>query len=549
MGGAAGGAALRLVAIGDVPPGGAARSRIGSLELDRVLGGGLTHGSCTLLCGAPGVGKSTLVLQLAAMLCGARRGGVLYQDFFSRQTAPDRDDPSRERSDVYPPPLGTHSPPRPPSPIPRIAYISGEESAGQIAARAARLGIEAPGLLLLNETRLEDILAQLNSAVADGGLSAAVIDSIQTLSTDAAAGAAGGPGQVRECAVRLTAWAKGSGVPVLLVGHVTKSGDIAGPRVLEHIVDTVLFVEADEAAAAGASGSFGGGVGEGTNGAPQAAYATAPSQGHRAIRALKNRFGSTAEVGLFELTDEGFAESDPARLLVSAGAGAAGGNGAPAPPGCAVAVTCDGTRALCVEVQALVARATSAFPRLRASGIGADRAHLVAAVLARFTRARPTVIGADVLVSAAGGLRVADPAADLAVAMAIASATLGVPLPRGTAFVGEVGLAGELRVATRVAERLRAAAKLGFSMVYVASPGGGGGADRRSPAQHSESSMQVRSLMCFMSYLAQRRRQWRHHHRRSQVQRRQQRQWKSVRALALEAVVARRGFDPLRRRG
>jgi DNA repair protein RadA/Sms len=456
IGGTSGGAALRLVAIGDVPSGGAARSRIGSSELDRVLGGGLTNGSCTLLCGAPGVGKSTLVLQVAAMICGARRLQISYADYFSRQTTSSSSS-SSSSTDTSVAAATT-------APAHRVAYISGEESAGQIAARATRLGIKAPGLFLLNETRLEDVLEQLDAAVLNGGLSAAVIDSIQTLSTDAAPGAAGGPGQVRECAVRLTAWAKSSGVPVLLVGHVTKSGDIAGPRVLEHIVDTVLFVEADEAASS-AGGGGGGGSDSNTTTAPS--YSTAPSQGHRAIRALKNRFGSTAEVGIFELTDEGFAESDPARLLVSAGA--AGGP----PPGCAVAVTGEGTRALCVEVQALVARATTAFPRLRASGIGADRAHLVAAVLARFTRARPTALGADVLVSAAGGLRVADPAADLAVAMAIASATLGVPLPRGTAFVGEVGLAGELRVAVRVAERLRAAAKLGFTTIYIASPGGG----------------------------------------------------------------------------
>ena len=434
-----GGAALRLVPLAGVGGERLPRTALGSPELDRLFGGGLTRGSAVLFSGAPGVGKSTLLLQAAALLAGgaSRAGGAPYADAFTR--------------------AGARSAPRAPA---RVAYISGEESAPQIAARAARCGIDAPGLLVLNAARLEDVLDALRGAAgaADAPpLAAALVDSVQTLFTDALPGAAGSVSQVKECAVRLTAWAKSSGVPVILVGHVTKSGDVAGPRVLEHIVDTVLLMEGEEAGGAGAGGGGGGG-GDGGGGAP------ALSGGHRIVRALKNRFGSTAEVGLFEMTDTGFAETDPAALFLSHGGG--GGGGA-APAGCAVAVTAEGSRVLCVEVQALVSRSLAPFPRLRASGLAVDRVHLLAAVLGRFTRARVAALAADVLVNVVGGLRLSDPATDLAVALAIASSTLGVPLPRGAAFIGEVGLAGELRGVLRLAERVRAAAKLGFTTVYA----------------------------------------------------------------------------------
>lgn len=426
FGSAAGGGASRLTPLGEISRAGGARVSLGSAELDRLLGGGLTRGSCTLLCGAPGVGKSTLMLQIAALLCGdgarVRGTGTPYADFFSPASAP-------------------HTA----LPLSRVAYVSGEESAPQIAARAERLGLDAAHLSVLNATALDEIEAQLSSALGmDGGvppLAAAVVDSVQTLTASAAGAGAGSPTQVRESAIRLTAWAKATGVPVFLVGHVTKAGDIAGPRVLEHIVDTVLFMEGEEPLS------------------DVSAVGAPLPHGHRMVRAIKNRFGSTSEVGLFEVTDAGFVESDSARLFLSDSA-------APA-AGCAVAVTAEGSRSLCVEVQALVSRALGPVPRLRAMGVPLDRLHLIVAVLAKFTRVNVGALDADVLVNVVKGLRLSDPATDLGVAVAVASSALNEPIPRGVAFVGEVGLAGELRGVARLSERVRATAILGFDTIYV----------------------------------------------------------------------------------
>ena len=426
FGSAAGGGATRLTPLGEISRSGGARVSLGSAELDRLLGGGLTRGSSTLLCGAPGVGKSTLMLQIAALLCGdgarARKTGVPYADWFSPTSAPHKS-----------------------LPLSRVAYVSGEESAPQIAARAERLGLDAAHLSVLNATALDEIEAQLSSALSvDGGipsLAAAVIDSVQTLTANAAGAGAGSPTQVRESAIRLTAWAKATGVPVFLVGHVTKAGDIAGPRVLEHIVDTVLYMEGEEPL--GDAGAVG---------------APLP-HGHRMVRAIKNRFGSTSEVGLFEVTDAGFVESDSARLFLSDSVSPAAG--------CAVAVTAEGSRSLCVEVQALVSRALAPVPRLRAMGVPLDRLHLIVAVLAKFTRVNVGALDADVLVNVVKGLRLSDPATDLGVAVAVASSALNEPIPRGVAFVGEVGLAGELRGVARLNERVRATAILGFDTIYA----------------------------------------------------------------------------------
>lgn len=514
----------------------AKRTSTGSDELDRLFGGGIVPGSVTLLGGAPGAGKSTLLMQLAALLAhgtyeqggaaggwtdGARPSGfdadtrvsgIPYSDFFRGRMHAGR------RSRVHP---SGHADGPPPAPPRYVAYVSGEESASQLHGRSSRLGIAAPGLLVLNETRVESILEQLQdavaaagttttmsadgaaqttdgaangdespsrigSAIAPSGLAAVIVDSIQTVFSDSLPGAAGSVTQVRECAVRLTQWAKATGVPVMLVGHITKAGDIGGPRTLEHLVDAVLFMEGEEAVSASYSGSGSGGGGGYDNGYGGGG-GLGSSGGARLVRAIKNRFGSTAEVGIFRMTDAGFVESSPARLFLSrplaaaAGAGSDGeasdredsdANGRPAPSGCAVTVTVEGSRPLCAEVQALATARYSAFPRHRSMGIPPDRLFMLAAVLSRHTPLRPRPSDTDLLVNVVGGLRISDPAADLAIAVAVASTLLGRPAPPGAIFLGEIGLGGEIRPspsggASTMTRRLRAAAGLGFHTAYV----------------------------------------------------------------------------------
>jgi len=353
------------------------RTPTGQEELDRVLGGGIVAGGVTLIGGDPGIGKSTLLLQAL--------------DALSAQM--------------------------------KVLYVTGEESGAQEALRARRLGLPGARVRVLAEIHLEKILATLQEEAP----AFCVIDSIQTLYSDQLSSAPGSVAQVRECAAQLTRLAKTSGCALVLVGHVTKEGALAGPRVLEHIVDTVLYFEGDT------HSSF------------------------RLVRAIKNRFGAVNEIGVFAMTERGLkGVSNPSAIFLST-------HGAPVPGSC-VLVTLEGTRPLLVEVQALV---DSGGPSPRRLSVGLDRDRL-AMLLAVLHRHAGVACGdQDVFVNAVGGVRIAEPAADLAVLLAITSSLRARALPRGFIAFGEVGLAGEVRPAPRGQERLREAAKLGFSTAVV----------------------------------------------------------------------------------
>lgn len=347
-------------------------------EFDRVLGGGLVAGGVVLIGGDPGIGKSTLLLQALAAI-----------------------------AEKHP-----------------TIYVSGEESGEQVALRARRLQLQTPALDLLPEIRLETILATLQQHRPR----IAVIDSIQTVYSEALQSAPGSVAQVRECAAQLTRHAKTSGTSLILVGHVTKDGALAGPRVLEHIVDTVLYFEGD------AHSSF------------------------RLVRAIKNRFGAVNELGVFAMTDRGLREvSNPSAIFLSQHEREV--------PGSCVLVTQEGTRPLLVEIQALVDSAHSPNPRRLSVGLEQNRLAMLLAVLHR--HAGVVCFDQDVFVNAVGGVRISEPAADLAVSLAIMSSLRGRPLPKGLAVFGEVGLAGEIRPAPRGQERLKEAAKLGFTTVIL----------------------------------------------------------------------------------
>jgi DNA repair protein RadA/Sms len=372
-------AAAATVPLSAVQEEGAVRFPSGLPLLDRVLGGGVVAGGAVLLAGEPGIGKSTLLLQLAESL--ARAG---------------------------------HS----------VLYASAEESTRQLRMRAERLGCGHPGLLVAGETSAEAI------AVAAEELrpAALFVDSIQAIHSEELQGLPGSVGQVRACAERLVELAKRSGVALFLVGHVTKEGNIAGPKSLEHLVDTVLAFEAE------------GGV------------------DHRLLRAVKNRFGPAGEVALFEMHDTGLqAVSDPSRVLLA--------QRRPEAPGSAVAVALAGSRPLLVEVQALVHGSELPSPRRVALGLEGGRVALLLAVLERFAGA--SFAGRDVYLNVVGGLRLDEPAADLAVAAALLSALGERPLPPQAAFFGEIGLLGELRPVGRSEIRLREAAALGFGTVFT----------------------------------------------------------------------------------
>ncbi|MBR6976588.1 MAG: DNA repair protein RadA, partial [Ottowia sp.] len=350
----------------------------GHAELDRALGGGIVAGGVVLLGGDPGIGKSTLLLQALHALHSA---GVA------------------------------------------ALYVTGEESGAQVALRARRLGIGASTMNVLAEIRLESILATL----AEARPSVAVIDSIQTMYSDQLTSAPGSVAQVRECAAQLTRWAKAQGCTIILVGHVTKDGQLAGPRVLEHIVDTVLYFEGDT------HSSF------------------------RLIRAIKNRFGAAGEIGVFAMTESGLkGVSNPSAIFL-------GQHERPVPGSCVLAAL-EGTRPMLVEVQALVDEAGAA-PRRLSVGLDRERLAMLLAVLHR--HAGVACGDQDVFINAVGGVRIAEPAADLAVMLAIGSSLSGRALPRGFVAFGEVGLAGEVRPAPRGQERLREAAKLGFSTALL----------------------------------------------------------------------------------
>jgi len=350
----------------------------GLSELDRVLGGGLVPGSVVLLGGDPGIGKSTLLLQAQDALA-AGHGSL---------------------------------------------YVTGEESAAQVAMRARRLSLDPARLDCLTETSLEVILA----TAAERRPAFMVVDSIQTLWTEALQSAPGAVAQVRECAARLVQFAKQTGCAVVLVGHVTKEGALAGPRVLEHMVDAVLYFESD-------SGSR-----------------------YRLVRAVKNRFGAANELGVFAMTDKGLkAVANPSAIFLS-------GQEEPAAGSC-VLVTREGTRPLMVEVQALVAPSNLSNPRRVAVGIDPNR---LAMLLAVMNRHAGIVIGdQDVFVNVAGGMRISETASDLAIALALKSSLREKPLPKGLVAFGEVGLAGELRPVYNGEERLREAAGQGFDQALV----------------------------------------------------------------------------------
>ena len=354
------------------------RRETGVAELDRVLGGGLVRGGVVLLGGDPGIGKSTLLLQALAQLSGS--------------------------CDAL--------------------YISGEESVQQIALRARRLGLPVERLKALSEIQLEKILA----ALAEEKPAVAVVDSIQTIYSEALQSAPGSVAQVRECAAQLTRFAKTSGMALMLVGHVTKEGAIAGPRVLEHIVDSVLYFEGDT------HSSF------------------------RLVRAIKNRFGAVNELGVFAMTDRGLrAVTNPSALFLSRhDAGV---------PGSCVLVTQEGTRPLLVEIQALVDESHAPNPRRLTVGLEQNRLALLLAVLHR--HAGLAAFDQDVFVNAVGGVKIDEPAADLAILLAIVSSLRGRPLPPKLVVFGEVGLTGEVRPVQRGQERLREAAKLGFTAALV----------------------------------------------------------------------------------
>jgi DNA repair protein RadA/Sms len=366
------------------------RLPVGIGELDRVLGGGLVPGSLVLLGGEPGIGKSTLLLQAAAGLVRASGGtaGVLY--------------------------------------------ATGEESPGQVRLRAARLGLVtgSPGdaVRVLAE---HDVGRVVDVARAERP-SLVVLDSIQTATVDELDGAAGSVGQVRESTLRLMDLAKGDGIAIILVGHVTKDGTIAGPKTLEHLVDAVVNLEGERYAAL------------------------------RLLRATKNRFGSTDEVGVFEMAETGLREvDDPARAFLVDHGGAA--------PGSVVAPTLEGSRPLLVEVQALVSPSGYGTPSRKASGLDPNRLSLLIAVLGK--RAGIPLGSQDVYANIAGGLTVVEPALDLALALALASSARDRPIAAGTVAIGEVGLLGELRSVGGLERRLREAARLGFTRAIVPTTG------------------------------------------------------------------------------
>jgi len=368
----------KLQTLAEIRPRAEARLPTGMDEFDRVLGGGLVPGSVVLIGGDPGIGKSTLLLQALARLSAGCR----------------------------------------------VLYVSGEESGEQVALRAQRLQLDAGAVLLLTEINLEQIIRALKEQAPR----VAVMDSIQTLYWDALQSAPGSVAQVRECAAQLTRLAKQSGTTLIFVGHVTKEGALAGPRVLEHMVDTVLYFEGD------ANSSF------------------------RLVRAVKNRFGAVNELGVFAMTERGLkGVSNPSALFLSQHGQSVAGS--------CVLVTQEGTRPLLVEIQALVDEAHSSSPRRLSVGLEQNRLAMLLAVLHR--HAGIVCFDQDVFVNAVGGVKISEPAADLAVMLAIVSSLRDKPLPHKLVAFGEVGLAGEIRPAPRGQERLREAAKLGFTHALI----------------------------------------------------------------------------------
>ncbi len=348
-------------------------------EFNRVLGGGLVPGSIILLGGEPGVGKSTITMQLSTVLSNS---------------------------------------------IGRVLYVSGEESTRQIKMRADRMGLEAKDLFLLTETNLADIMEHVHQVDP----TVLIIDSIQTIYTEESESSPGSVSQVRECASRLQMLAKTTGTCVIMIGHVTKEGAIAGPRVLEHIVDTVLYLEGD---------AF---------------------QAYRLLRSVKNRFGATSEVGVFEMSAGGMIEvPNPSEVFLAERVLNA--------PGTAIAITMEGTRPLLVEIQALTSPTSFGNPRRTPNGVDINRLLLISAVLTK--RFGLKLHEHDIFVNVIGGMKIDEPASDLAMAAAMASSYYEKPLPADMAFVGEIGLSGELRAVSQLSARLHECAKMGFKRAMI----------------------------------------------------------------------------------
>ena len=358
---------------------GQSRIDIGIAEFNRVLGGGMVPGSLVLVGGDPGIGKSTLVLQAAGKVAE------------------------------------TNGP---------VVYVSAEESAQQIRLRADRLDVRSDNVLVLSETNLEEILAVAEAAKP--GL--VIIDSIQTVMLDEITSAAGSVSQVRECTSRIMQWAKPKNIPVFIIGHVTKEGAIAGPRVLEHMVDAVLYLEGER------------------------------FHQYRILRGVKNRFGSTDEVGVFEMIGAGLREvTNPSEAFLEERASLA--------PGSTVAVTMEGTRPILVEVQALATASSFSMPRRSANGLDNNRLQLLVAVLQK--RVGLGLGTQDVYANVVGGMRIMEPAADLAVAVAVASSLRDRPVNQGTVCIGEIGLSGEIRSVNHLERRIQESSRMGFRRAIV----------------------------------------------------------------------------------
>jgi len=353
------------------------RLKTGIPELDRILGGGMVSGSLILLGGEPGVGKSTLALQLALAL---------------KQT--------------------------------KILYVSGEESEEQISLRAQRLKGKNPLCYVLNETEIESILTHTEN-VKPGLI---IIDSIQTMSTGILESSAGSVSQVRECAAQLLKYSKITGIPIFLIGHITKDGTLAGPKVLEHIVDVVLYFEGDN------------------------------NYVYRILRSVKNRFGSTSEIGIFEMVETGLKEvSNPSELFIN--------QHEESLSGISIASTVDGLRPFLIEIQALVSSAVYGTPQRSSTGFDARRLNMLLAVLEKRAGFRLGV--KDVFLNITGGIKVNDPAIDLAIISSVLSSNLDIPISRQNCFAGETGLSGEIRPVSRIEQRIREASKMGFKKIYV----------------------------------------------------------------------------------
>lgn len=374
----------------------------GLSEFDRALGGGLVPGGVTLLGGDPGIGKSTLLLQVAGNLSAAER---------------------------------------------TVLYATGEETPSQIRLRAERLGVHQGHVLLLSTSDLQSVTADMKERRP----ALVVLDSIQTFQVAGASGLPGSLTQVRECAQALVVAAKELDIAVFLIGHVTKDGSLAGPRVLEHLVDTVLSFEGDR------------------------------HRSHRILRVIKNRFGPTDEVGIFEMGSRGLqGVSDPSRLFVGEGV---------QEPGSTVFPALEGTRSILVEIQALAAPGPQGTPARRVSGVNPNRVALALAVLEQ--RARIPFSDRDVFVNAVGGVRIDEPACDLAIVLALATSRIGVALPPGTVVLGEVGLAGEVRRVERAELRLREAARLGYRRAILPR---GDGEDASGTAHGIEGRLQIHGV-------------------------------------------------------